>query len=451
MHTLLLLLLTTLAAGPAFALPAQVHLGWQGPTDTTMTVTWSSTAATGSVEYGQDGSYGQAQAAVSVAYQGSYLHEAQVTGLAPGTTYHYRCGAQGDWSADRTFTTGPARGAGASFRFAAYGDSRSDDVARARVRAAVERSQPAFSLHSGDIVDSGGTQSYWDQWFQTMEPLISVTPFVSAVGNHDVGGGLFFKQFALPRHAPSAAGYDDEAYFSFDYGNTHVVVLYTEPAGSAGDAQDVWLEADLARAASDPAIRWTVVAFHRPPYSSGRHGSDSGLRERWGPIFERYGVDVVFNGHDHHYERSHPMVAGQRAGQGGVTYVVTGGAGAPVYAVGASAFTAFARATHHFVEVDVTPNTFTLEARDPDGNVFDALTLTHPSPLAEAPAEAPAEAAQPAQPGQPPGDTEQTGTTPPTLALRAASVGGCGFGGGSAALTSLLAAAAAAAVRRRRR
>lgn len=445
MNTRLLLLLTTLAAGPAFALPAQVHLGWQGPTDTTMTVTWRSTAATGSVEYGKDGSYGQATPAVSVAYQGSYLHEAQLTGLAPGMTYHYRCGAAGDWSADRTFTTGPARAAGTSFRFAAYGDSRSDDAARASVRAAVERSRPAFSLDSGDIVETGGTQSYWDQWFQTMEPLISVSPFVSAVGNHDVGGGLFFKQFALPRHAPSAAGYDDEAYFSLDYGNTHVVVLYTEPAGSAGDAQDVWLEADLARAASDPAIRWTVVAFHRPPYSSGSHGSDSGLRERWGPIFERYGVDVVFNGHDHHYERSHPMVAGQRAEQGGVTYVVTGGAGAPVYAVGASAFTAFARATHHFVEVDVTPNTLTLEARDVEGNVFDALTLTHPSPLAEAPV-------APAQPGPPPGDTGDTGTTPPAAppVQRAASGGGCGFGGGSAALTSLLAVAAAAAVRRRR-
>ena len=86
MNTRLILLLTTLAAGPAFAAPAQVHLGWQGPTDTTMTVTWRSAAATGAVEYGKDGSYGQVQAAVSVAYQDSYLHEAQLTGLAPGTS-----------------------------------------------------------------------------------------------------------------------------------------------------------------------------------------------------------------------------------------------------------------------------------------------------------------------------------------------------------------------------
>lgn len=439
MNTRLLLLLTTFAAGPALAAPSQIHLGWQGPTDTTMTVTWRSEEATGSVEYGKDGGYGQVRAASSTAYEGSYLHEAQLIGLEPGVAYHYRCGTAGSWSADRSFTTGPIHSASAKFRFAAYGDSRSDDAARARVRAAVERSQPAFSIDSGDLVDTGGTQSYWDQWFTTMEPLLSVSPMVSAAGNHDIGGGRFFRQFALPRHTPSAAGYDDEAYFSLDYGNTHLVVLFTEPAGSAGDAQDVWLEADLARAASDPATRWTVVAFHRPPYSSGSHGSDTGLRERWGPIFERYGVDVVFNGHDHHYERSHPMVAGQRAEQGGVTYVVTGGAGAPVYAVGASAFTAFARSAHHFTEVDVTPNTFTLEARDVDGNVFDTLTLTHPSPVVESPAAS----------GQPSDGEGQTEMPVPAPAQARAS-GGCGLGGGAGALTSLLAAVLVAARRRRR-
>ncbi|WP_242346902.1 purple acid phosphatase family protein [Anaeromyxobacter terrae] len=440
MNARVFLLLTTLAAAaPALAAPSQVHLGWQGPTDTTMTVTWRSTEATGSVEYGSDASYGQVKAAVSAAYQGSYLHEAQVTGLSPGTSYHYRCGSAASWSADRTFTTGPTPAAGASFRFAAFGDSRTDDAARAQVRAAVQRSQPAFAIDSGDLVDSGGTQSYWDGWFATMEPLVSATPFVSAAGNHDMGGGLFFAQLALPRHVPTAAGYDDEAYFSFDYGNTHFVVLFTEPAGTSGDAQDQWLEADLARAASDPDVRWTVVSFHRPPYSSGEHGSDTGLRQRWGPVFEKYGVDLVLNGHDHDYERSQPMVGGQRA-EGGVTYVVTGGAGAPLYTAGTSAFTAFSRATHHFVEVDVTANTLTLEARDVDGNVFDTLTLTHPSPLAETPA----------TPGPTPGGSGQTETPVPPGAGAASAGGGCGLGGGAATLSSLLAIAGIALLRRRR-
>ncbi|ABS28017.1 metallophosphoesterase family protein [Anaeromyxobacter sp. Fw109-5] len=442
MNTRLLLLLTTFAATTAVAAPSQVHLGWQGPTDTTMTVTWRSTEPTGVVEYGKDGGYGQVQPAVSVAYEGTYLHEAQLTGLEPGTEYRYRCGVDQAWSPDRVFATAPAPSATASFRFAAYGDSRTDDAARARVRAAVERARPAFSLDSGDLVDSGGVQALWDQWFTTMEPLVATSPFVSAVGNHDVGS-RFFRQFPLPRHAPAATGYDDEAYFSFDYGNTHLVVLYSE-SGSAGDAQEQWLEADLARAAANPAVRWTVVTFHRPPYSSGSHGSDTGLRDRWGPVFERYGVDLVFNGHDHHYERSHPMAGGERATQGGVTYVVTGGAGAPVYSVGASAFTAFSRSVHHFVEVDVTANTLSLEARDVDGVVFDTLVLTHPSPLAEPPADA----------GPPPDGSGQAGAPIPLPASPArviAARSGCGLGGGAATLTSLLALAAAGALRRRHR
>lgn len=444
---LLLLLAALVAAAPALALPAQVHLGWQGPTDTTVTVTWRSGEPVGAVEYGKDASQGKVQAAVSVPYEGSYLHEAQLTGLEPGTAYRYRCGTAGSWSPDRGFTTGPTPSAAASFRFAAYGDSRTDDAVRGRVRAAVERSGPAFSINSGDLVASGDVQAQWDEWFRTMEPLLAVTPFVAAVGNHDLGGGRFFRQFALPRHPP-APGYEDEAYSSFDYGNTHFVVLYTE-SGSAGDAQERWLEADLARAAADPAIRWTVVTFHRPPYSSGSHGSDTNLRTRWGPIFEKHGVDVVFNGHDHHYERTFPMAGGERVGRGGVVYVVTGGAGAPVYAVGTSAFTAASRAVHHFVEVNVTANTLTLAARDADGAVFDTAVLTHPAPLV-VPAAPPAPpAAEPPVAGT--GAGADAPAAPPAEQIGVVAVSGCGLGGGAATLASLLALAAVAAARWRRR
>jgi len=60
------------------------------------------------------------------------------------------------------------------------------------------------------------------------------------------------------------------------------------------------------------------------------------------PLFEQYGVDMVFNGHDHHYERTCPIRAGQcsSAQEGGVVYYVTGGGGAPLYKTGARAATA---------------------------------------------------------------------------------------------------------------
>jgi acid phosphatase type 7 len=428
-------------AASALANPSQVHLGWQGPTDTTITVTWRATEPDGVVTYGETPEHGQTAAAVSAPYGGSWLHEATLTGLSPGTTYHYRVGRGTSLAPARTFTTGPARSAQASFRFAAYGDSRTDDAARARVRAAVQARAPAFSVDSGDLVEDGTDQAQWDEWFGTMEPLIATTPFVSVVGNHEVNSPRFYQQFALPRRDGSA---DAETYASWDYGNVHFLSLNTEIAYRAGSAQYQWLEADLASAAADPRVRWIVAVLHRPPYSSGRHGSDLGVREAWSGLFEKYGVDLVFNGHDHHYERSLALSNGlpQRDG-GGVVYVVTGGAGAPLYGVTPSDFTAFARAVHHFVEVDVTPTSLSLSAIDADGNVIDTLTLSNDVPM---PHEGePVDVPMPHE-GEPVIDSTSAGDPIP----RSRSAGGCGVSGGQAALTSALALLLAAAQRARR-
>jgi len=427
-----------LSGAPAFAAPSQVHLGWRGATDTTMAVTWRSTEPSGSVEFGADAGYGLVQPAVSIAYQGSYLHEAQLTGLSAGTTYHYRCGSASSWTADRTFTTGPQVDAIASFRFAAYGDSRTDDAARRRVRAAVADRSPAFSIDSGDLVEDGQIQSQWDAWFAAMEPLLATTPLMPTLGNHEASSPLYFRQFAMPRHEPSTPGYEDQAYYAFDYGNTHFIALSSEHAGGAGSAQYAWLEADLQAAAIDPAIRWTVVYFHRPPYSSGVHGSDLAVRAAWGALFETYGVDLVISGHDHHYERTTP--------QGSVVYVVSGGAGAPLRAVGSSAFTALARSTFHFVEIDVTAYELAIEARDADGNVFDAVTLTNAAPLATpVPDPDPDPLPDPVPvPVPDPGGGGATASAPQ-------SSGGCGVGGGNVALSSLTLVVVALAGARRRR
>ncbi len=440
----LTLLVSGLAlATPALAAPSQVHLGWQGPTDTTMTVTWRSSEPTGQVAFGETSGYGRVVAATSAAYGGSWLHEAQLAGLSPGTTYHYRAGAGTSLTPDRTFTTAPARSASASFRFAAYGDSRTDDAARARVRAAVQARQPAFSVDSGDLVEDGGNQALWDEWFGTMEPLVATSPFVSVVGNHEVNSPRFYQQFALPHRDGSA---DAETYASWDYGNVHFLSLNTEIAYGAGSAQYQWMEADLARAAADPRVRWIVAVFHRPPYSSGSHGSEVGVREAWSPLFEKYGVSLVFNGHDHHYERSLAFANGvaQRDGTG-VVYVVTGGAGAPLYGVSGSAFTAFARSVHHFVQLDVTPTSLSLQAIDVSGNVIDRLTLANDAPLPQDdPATAPAVDPQgdpPVTPGDPALDV--TAVDPPLG-------GGCASGG-PAALGSALALLLAASRGRRRR
>lgn len=427
-------------ATTAFAAPSQVHLGWKGPTDTTVTVMWRSAEQTGEVMYGETTAYGKVAAAASTPYDGSWLHEAELTGLTPGTTYHYRAGAGTSLTPDRTLKTGPTLSSRTSFRFAAYGDSRTDDAARARVRAAVEARQPAFSVDSGDLVSDGNIQSQWDEWFGTMEPLLATTPLVAIVGNHEANSWRFYQQFALP----GRDGSDDETYASWDYGNVHFLSLNTEIPYWAGSAQYTWLADDLARASADPRVRWIVAVFHRPPYSSGSHGSDMGVREAWSSLFERYGVDLVFNGHDHHYERSYAFANGvaQRDGTG-VVYVVTGGAGAPLYGVVGSGFTAFSRATHHFVEVDVTPTELALEAIDAYGNVIDAVTLRNDAPLP--PQEQKDDGSGGGDGGGASGDPSSP-ETPGTIPVQS----GCGAAGGPVGLTSLLALLLAARRGRRR-
>jgi 3',5'-cyclic AMP phosphodiesterase CpdA len=101
-----------------------------------------------------------------------------------------------------------------------------------------------------------------------------------------------------------------------------------------------WLAATLQRSHA----RWTVVALHHPPYSSGYQGSSLDAREAFSPLFEQYEVDLVLSGHEHDYERSERI--------NGVTYVVSGGA-AETRRTGKENFTAVAVSWHHFVEIDV--------------------------------------------------------------------------------------------------
>lgn len=347
-----------------------------------MAVTWRSPAATGSIRYGKGDDLSLEQPAVSVPFGGSYLHRAQLTDLTPGVVYRYRCTDPRGPASPRSvtaapagsFTTAPAPGNRQGFRFAVLGDSRSNDATRRQVRAAVQARSPAFALFTGDLVADGRSQRQWDEWFEAMQPLLAGVPLMSAIGNHEANSALYFEQMAAPAHTPPAEGYDDRAYYSFDYGFAHFVALSTEPAGDPSGPQAKWLEADLARASSDPSIRWIIAFGHRPPYSSGSHGSDVGVRAAFSPLFDRYRVRLSFWGHDHDYERTKPLAGGQPA-EGGVVYVVTGGAGADLSTARVSDFTASSASTYHFVEVTASEDELRLEARDVAGQIFDSAVI----------------------------------------------------------------------------
>ncbi|NIQ19604.1 MAG: hypothetical protein GTN95_05275, partial [Gammaproteobacteria bacterium] len=117
----------------------------------------------------------------------------------------------------------------------------------------------------------------------------------------------YYDIFTLPA-AAEAGGLSSgtEAYYSFDYGNIHFVVLDSfETDRSVGGAMLTWLAADLAANTRD----WIVAYWHHPPYSKGSHDSDTeaeliDMRQNALPILESHGVDLVLTGHSHSYERS---------------------------------------------------------------------------------------------------------------------------------------------------
>ena len=135
-----------------------------------------------------------------------------------------------------------------------------------------------------------------------------------------------------------------------------------------------------------------IVMFHHPPYNSGsRHATEQlglDLRANLTPLFDRHGVDLVLNGHEHDYERSYPVRAGAvvarsqdpvYADPGGTIYLVTGGGGAPLYANGASWWTATSSSVHNCLVLDRNGDRWDIEARTVDGSptgaVFDRMSL----------------------------------------------------------------------------
>ena len=182
-----------------------------------------------------------------------------------------------------------------------------------------------------------------------------------ASGNHEYGtedAAPFREAFVLPENgAPDGV----ERWYSYDWGDVHLVALDSERVGAA---QAAWLDADL----DATRLPWTIVYFHRPPFSSGDHGSDDNVRRWFVPLFVKHHVPLVLTAHDHDYERTKPI--------DGVTYVVSGGGGRGTRAVGQSAFTAFAESVCHFVYVEVVDQTLTLHAIDGVGQEFDSVLLS---------------------------------------------------------------------------
>jgi glucose/arabinose dehydrogenase len=314
-----------------------------------------------------------------------YQHEARLAGLGADVySYEVLVGGQAAAGGQGSFRTAPSPGTG-TVKFIAFGDSGTGSAEQRQLASVMAGDSFDLAIHSGDVaygVSSGvGSGDYWqyDEWvFGVYEPWLRSRPFYPSIGNHDneIDNGRPYRDvFVLPENGASGAFPDHaERYYSFDRGPVHFVALDTETAfadPARRQAQLAWLENDLATTAQP----WRVVYMHRPPYSSSSaHGSDLVIRQALAPIFERHGVQLVISGHDHVYERSIPWREFVPNG-GFVTYLVTGGGGAPTYGSGSGPWTAASVAAHHYVRVTTDGCVLTGQAVGLNGGVFDTFQI----------------------------------------------------------------------------
>lgn len=249
---------------------------------------------------------------------------------------------------------------GDTFRFAVFGDTRTNHQVHRSVVEAVAKENIDFFLHTGDMVERGGIADQWITYFQIERPLMMKAPIMPSIGNHDLGNrGYYTRFFFLDKWTNS------RNFFYTDWGNVRLIAMDVTIVCERRCRQYRFVSKALEEAANEGKL--IVMFMHNPPYSSGAHGSDLQLRSVVGELAKRYGVELVVTGHDHNYERSKP--------QAGTTYIVSGSAGAPIRPVHPQTFTASARTEPHYVLVDIDGNKMSVRAVNLRGEVFDSTVI----------------------------------------------------------------------------
>lgn len=318
-------------------------------------------AQPGTVQYGLTTDYGS----VINDPNPNTSHELVLPNLFEDTVYHYRVVSGSDTSIDARFHT--RVGQFKPFRFIAYGDNCSDSAAHQSV---VDQMQlvsplPGLMVNVGDLTNSGSSTDY-QTFFNIERNMMNRVPLYPVLGNHDISNMTnWFSYFVLP---------NNERWYSTRYGNAVFIGLDDNSSYSPGSAQYNWLLSELQADSADPSVWHIFIINHQPPYTTNTgHASNMTIRQYLCPLFERFHVSIVFNGHNHCYE--HSLV-------NGVHYIITGGGGAPLHNSWGPTqpWTIYREATFEFVLVDVRTDTVHCRGIKPGGIVIDSFAIigAHP-------------------------------------------------------------------------
>lgn len=334
--------------------------------NTLMKVVWQLfSKETATLQWGTDTHYNLGSANTSE-YNTDHQHTYNITGLTPGVKYFYRVVTFAGYSAGTFYTPPPTSAAG--LKFFAFGDSRDGSDIQNQIDGQIisaYTADPAFQtfiLSVGDLVYDGDNETMWtaqffDQSFQNIRTALANLSFLSVMGNHENSGVLFKKYFPMP----FVAG----RYWSFDYGPAHVVMLDQFIPYGVGSPQYDWLKNDLAGSSKN----WKFIVLHEPGWSAaGGHMNNPTVQSVIQPLAVKYGVSIVFSGHNHYYAR---------AVVDGVQHITAGGGGAPLYPpVPGQPYVVMTDRSFSFVEIAIDGNALTGTALRSDGTDIETFTIT---------------------------------------------------------------------------
>ena len=351
-----------------------------------LTITWSNNGATDSIAWGYTTSYekGHFSGTKRAGYSSgiSFFKYAFPTVTANATIYYKLYDSNGHtWTTQKTYTTAPDPNLNV-YSFAALGDCRDYPATLTTISNLVSARKPAITLFNGDLTLTGTSASQYNTFFTACANFLQNNLVYHAEGNHDsYNTSLFSNLWDIPVTNGS------NLYYSVRYGNTLFITLNTCDPSNA--TQLTWLQNTLSSAAADPTIVWKIVSLHHAFFTVGNHAGDmNSYRSTIWKAFDDHGVDIVFTGHDHNYQRSKPVnlnvsstspVAqyGSGAGQGRCE-VVSGGAGAGLYTQGSTA-DAWAinlfNSTYNYVFCDVNGCKISLKAYDQNNAIIDSVTF----------------------------------------------------------------------------
>ena len=304
-------------------------------------------------------------------------HSVNFTNLRPNSLYAYRVSAEEIWSEWFHFRTASTRPD--PFSFIYFGDAQNKILSlwSRVIRSAYSYAPDArFMIHAGDLVNRANSDQQWSEWFKAGGWIFAMTPNIPSAGNHEYEkeknnerrfSNFWKPQFMLPEHG--AEGLEEIVYY-IDYQGVRIIVLNSnerllEQAG--------WLE----KVIQDNPNNWTVVTFHHPVFSSGKKRDNNKLRNLWKPIFDKYEVDLVLQGHDHNYARGRNL---QNNGnlfdpEGGPMYV-TSVSGPKMYNINSNRWMDHASEdTQLFQVISVTQDILHFEALTVTGELYDAFDL----------------------------------------------------------------------------